>query len=182
MTQDHKVNELKEGLSSLGEETKGLADKVPHLESVVSYLTSKVHEERMRYNETITNVEKTFSGLMNKIGALEGVINELHQHHELHEADHDNKEKEHAELHQKSKKELAEELMSKLRDHEEVEHGHGQNNGLVGLGRGTTEEEESSSSGSSGDDVSTVLLIVASPIRPDYLKKSLTYIANYHPK
>lgn len=160
---EHKVKELSEGLSDLGEETKGLKDKVPQLENVVSYLSAKLHEERLKYNETIVNVEKSFSGLLSKIGALEGVIHDLHMHHEQHEEEHFKKE-------QRQSQEAQED---KEGDAAAAAEG---NVGIGSLGGGLQQEDESD------DDVSTVLLIVASPHRPDYLKKSLTYIANYHPK
>lgn len=167
-------------MSNLGEETKDLSNKVPRLESVVSYLSSKVHEEREKHNSTIASMEKTFAGLMSKIGALEGVINELHMHHELHEADHEDKEKEHLQLHEQGEQQLSQVVKHHLRAHEESEHAG--NGGLSGMGRAAEEEEEEKEGVGSRDDVSTVLLVVASAHRPDYLKKCLTHIAEFHPK
>lgn len=152
-----EVEKLSKGLSDLGEETKDLSAKVPQLESLVSYLSSKLQEERQKHNETVTNVEKTFYGLLHKIGALEGVINDLHAHHEQHEQHHEEKDRQ-------------QKLVQREAEINSVEVGAGRKDGV----------EEGEEEG--GDDVSTALLLVASPNRPDYLKKCLSYIAKYHPK
>ena len=116
-----------------------------------------------RYNETINTVEKTFSGLMSKIGALEGVISDLHDHHEQHEQQQEVKEKEHMLLH---RKDISTSQVGKQED-----------GGDVDIKRVANENESDN-----GQDVSTVLLIMASPNRPQYLKKCLGYVAKYHPK
>jgi chromosome segregation ATPase len=186
---ENKVKELREGLSDLGEETKDLSHKVPHLESVVSFLSSKVHEERQRYNETLFNVEKTFSGLLHKIGALEGVIHELHMHHEQHE------EREEQEQEEQRRQALKQHLLDQDQNQDPEEEG-GRGRGSGSLGRAAAvlavgeeqkqekqkEKKQEEEEEEGGDDVSTVLLVVASPNRPEYLRRALSHIAKHHPK
>lgn len=127
------------------------------LENMVNYLSSKLVEERQKYNETVSNIEKTFSGLMNKIGALEGVISELHAHHEQHEIDHEVKE----------------------RDADTTLNNNGEND----MDREDPNiASHDTQAADSQYDTSTVLLVIASSDRPEYLKKSLYYISKYHPK
>jgi hypothetical protein len=81
--------------------------------------------------------EEVLDHLHEKIGVLEGVVNELHAQQEEHEAE------------SKPSPELGEVPMA------------------------TTAIDER---------LTTVLLIIASSKRPDYLKKTLEYVKSYHPK
>lgn len=86
--------------------------------------------------------------LHEKIGVLEGVVNELHAQQEEHE-------EEHAEIEAKLKPQ-------------------GQ--------RSETDLSDLPVQPKIDEKLTTVLLIIASSHRPDYLQKTLQYVAMYHPK
>jgi hypothetical protein len=146
---------LQDLMNKITSKTNEIASQFPELESKEP-LTSSSQDIDLHLIEKLWGIQQEHEGeehdvldhLHEKIGVLEGVVNELHAQQEEHEEEHA-------------------EIEAKLKPQEK---------------QSATDVSDLPIQSKINEKLTTVLLIIASSHRPDYLQKTLHYVATYHPK